>query len=197
MVRVRKTARVLPLKSWVWQHFTKGTVTGKEDVDSCIHCTYTYVNKLKDGSTSAHKHHLLKKHCITQPNEPESKSKDKKSVRITPVVAWHKKSLAEWLCILVIEDGISFNAIKQSRFFKAAFHHMGLSAYLSHNSIKKSAFNYLDQCKEKVKADIKAKMAAGIKYAVVADEWSSISSRHYMNVCITTADTTIGLGMVR
>ena len=99
---------------------------------------------------------MQKKHNIMKPEE--SNSKEKKSGGSTPVVTWHKKSLAEWLCIVVIEDGISFNAIKQSHFFKVAFFHMGLSAYLSHNSIKNTAFKFLDQCKEKVKADIKAKM---------------------------------------
>ena len=99
--------------------------------------------------------------------------------------------------IMVIEDGISFNVIKKSRFMKAAFYNMGLTGYNSHNSIRNTAFKYLDTCKDRVRADIKAKSAAGIKYAVVADEWSSINSQRYMNVCITTADSTVGLGLVR
>ena len=197
MVRIKKTTKVSVLKSWVWQHFTKDKEN--EFKSQCNMCPYSYVNSQKDGSTSTLKHHLLKKHKINKPEigpSEEGGSSAKKS-SFQPVVSWHKKSLSEWLCILVIEDGITFNAIKKSRFFKAAFYHMGLDSYSSHNSIRNAAFKFLDTCKGQVKAEIKANIAAGIKYGVVADEWSSISSRRYMNVCITTADSTVGLGMVR
>ena len=200
MGRIRKTTKKPILKSWVWQHFTK--VPDNEDKAQCNMCAYAYVNPLKDGCTSALKHHLVSKHKMDKPaaerrsGEGEGSTTTKKS-GIQPTLAWHKKSLAEWLCILVIEDGISFNVIKKSRFLKAAFFHMGLAGYNSHNTIRNTAYKYLDTCKDRVRADIKANTAAGIKYGVVADEWSSINSRQYMNVCIATADSTVGLGLVR
>ena len=116
MGRIRKTTKVHVLKSWVWDHFKKDK--DNEDKVQCSRCAYAYVNHQKDGCTSAMKHHLVKKHGINKPErrsgEGETSATAKKS-GIQPPVVWHKKSLAEWMCMLVIEDGISFNVIKKSR----------------------------------------------------------------------------------
>ena len=193
----RKKTTPAILRSWVWTHFNRDPAN--EDFSRCKLCDYTYLNKNKDGCTNPLKHHLKRKHGVTKPEIVEFEDKHKHKTPTTTLFPGlgYRKSAAEWLCYLVIEDGISFNVIRKSKFFKAAFHHMHLDFFSSHNTIRAAAFKFLDKCKDHVKSEIKTSLAAGKKFSALADEWTSINSRRYMNVCLSTVDKTIGLGMVR
>ena len=203
----KKKVTSLQLKSWVWKYFNRDE--HNEDLVTCKRCDFTYLNKNRDGCTNSMAYHLKKAHQTTkaqhQQEEEETNSNSSTSVTSNAsasfsrpgAATWNKKGLPELLCMALIEDKISFNVIRKSRFFKAAFNSMGLPAYTSHDAIKKCAFGFLDKCKAQVKEKIKLNSALGLKYSVIADEYTSVNSRRYMSICLATATTTIGLGLVR
>ena len=74
---------------------------------------------------------------------------------------------------------------------------MGFRSYSCHKDVRKASFAHIKTWKEEVKAEIKTKKAAGERFSVVVDEWTSATTRRYLNVVICTADSNIGLGLVR
>ena len=189
------------LKSWVWKYFTREEEN--EDLVSCKQCSWTYLNKSKDGCTNPMSYHLKKHHSTTKDDDQgnsitASTSSASSRAFFTPGAAlWNKQGLPELMAIAVVEDRISMNTIKCSRFFKIALNSMGMPAYTSHNSIKKSAFSFLDKCQDSLKKEIKEYIDSGHKYSIIVDEWTSVNTKRYMSLCLATEATTVSLGMVR
>ena len=199
MGKVRKTLQSRVKRSHVWTYFkSERCAQSNSAANKCLQkdCSFRTPNK-NDGCTNTMRQHLENKHSIYGPKKADV-DKALKTIEKSIDLPWYVKTAGEWLALLLIEDGFSFHAIAHSRFVAAAFHYMKLKSYFCHKSIKTKAFEQVAMWKEKVKSDIKSDLAAGVRYGLVVDEWSSISTRRYMNVCLSSSrETTIGLGLIR
>ena len=197
--KVRKTLQSRAKRSYVWSYFkTENCAENASGANRCSQkdCTFRTPNK-QDGCTNTMRQHLENKHAIFGPKK-EDVEKALKTMEKSIDLPWYAKSAGEWLALLLIEDGFSFHAIANSRFVQAAFHYMKLKMYFCHKTLKTKAFEQVALWKDAVKAEIKTDKAAGVRYAVVIDEWTSISTRRYMNICLTSSkEALIGLGLVR
>jgi hypothetical protein len=56
---------------------------------------------------------------------------------------------------------------------------------------------FIKQMKEMTVKELAKKFAAGERFSAIADEWTSIRNRRYMNICIKSSSYTANLGLVR
>jgi hypothetical protein len=108
-----------------------------------------------------------------------------------------KRSPEEWCTRQVVQDGLSLRQISSSEFQAAACSAMRLKHYKSHTTVAKVVMEYIEGMKEKTRKEIANKMEAGERFSAIADEWTSIRNRRYMNVCIKTSNYTANLGLIR
>ena len=189
MGKSNRTGAFRAKRSIAWSHFDS-----LKGWNKCKHCAWSTPLK-KDGCTNSMLQHL-RKHDISSPWKADVQEAMRKIRSIE--LPDYCKTEGEWLVLMLVQDGFNFHQIANSLFVKAAFHYMKLQHYISHKGVRAKAFEQIGLWKNEVKADIRASKEAGVRYAAMFDEWTSISTKRYMNICLSSSkQTTIGLGMVR
>lgn len=107
------------------------------------------------------------------------------------------RSVDEWLTRLVVLDGISLRTLAYSEYLIQSRSAMRLKQYKSHVTVAAHVVNYIKELKQKTVSTLKEKFLAGERFSVMADEWTGISNKRYMNVILTTNKETFNLGLVR
>jgi hypothetical protein len=200
-----------PKRSFVHDYFDdpEGTDTNGVKKRKCKKCSFTCVPK--NGSTSSMLFHLQHSHGISRPDPDENDEKDdasssgnivkKKSVIVKPSVASFcaskNKSGEEWLTRQVVLDGLTLRQLAQSEFQEAACIAMRMKHYKSHVTVGKVVKDYIKNMKEKTKEKLTEDFLAGKRFSVIADEWTSVSNKRYLNVIIKSDQDTHNLGLVR
>ena len=96
-----------------------------------------------------------------------------------------------------VEDGLSFNQITSSKFLSVAFGSLGLKHTKSQFRVSVAVSKFIEQMQKSMKEQLKAAYEQGDRFSIVIDEWTSIRSRRYLNVCVVTKSTTTNLGLAR
>lgn len=183
-------------KSFVWEHFLR---TGPEEkVKKCKRCSY--IDPSTSSSTSNMASHLLHKHGI-------SNSKEEKEGNTVPLGNFHmqqstittgpRRSIEEWTTRQVVEDGLSFRQISGSEFQAAACVALKLKHFKSHTTVGKVVMNYIEDMKVDTKLKLSKKFAQGERFSVIADEWTSLRNRRYLNVTVINSSYSSNLGLAR
>jgi hypothetical protein len=191
-------------KSWVWKYFEIVEMGPKsEPAKKCTKCTY--VCPSKSASTSAMDFHLRSKHGLTKPSESEDteqasrKAKDGDGGKIVKQNCFQvvSRSPEEWMTRQVVLDGLSLRQISSSEFQEVACSALRIKHLKSHTAVGDAVLEFIEQMKEMTVKELAKKFAAGERFSAIADEWTSIRNRRYMNICIKGSSYTANLGLVR
>lgn len=189
-------------RSFVHDYFEPDQSEGsavKSKKMKCKQCIYTCVPK--DGSTTAMSFHLRQSHGISKPivSDP-SEDKDNgglKQPSIASVYAAKRRSVDEWLTRQVALDGLTLRQLASSEFQEAACLAMRLKHFRSPTKIGNVVMEHIQKLKDETKEKLAKQFQAGERFSVVADEWTSIRNRRYINVCLKTDKETFNLGLAR
>jgi hypothetical protein len=202
-------------RSFVWDYFEPvGTDTDSSDSakkKKCKKCAFACTPRT--GSTSSMAFHLLHSHGISKESHTHSQqalgeseqdqarasasaSKLVKQPSVTSFCATKNRSAEEWCTRQVVMDGLSLRQLAQSEFQRAACTAMRLKHFKSAGAVGKIVMEHIAKMKEDTKKDLAEQLKAGERLSVIADEWTSIRNRRYLNVCVKTSKYTANLGLV-
>jgi len=203
-------------RSYVWDYFVSAPPDSSDPSQpkrKCKKCAYTC--KPKGGSTASMQYHLSTKHGVTKESHeqqehdsdvqmvsdnPKSISKVSKLVKqpsMDSYCASNRFTTERWYTDMVVLDGWSANSITNSNFVKASCTAMRLRHFKSHNSVQKGVLDCIDGMRMEAKKDIEVMLKSEERFSVMADEWTSVRNRRYMNVTVKTSRITENLGLVR
>jgi hypothetical protein len=199
-------------RSFVWDYFQPLESDSSARKKKCMRCPF--VCTPKSGSTSSMAFHLLHSHGISkethsrQQGEAEEQEdqvqvsgsstvKLVKQPSVNSYCATKNRSAKEWFTRQVVMDGLSLRQLAQSEFQRAACTAMRLKHFKSATAVGKAVMEFIGKMKENTKKDIAQQFNAGERFSVIADEWTSIRNRRYLNVCVKSSKFTANLGLVR
>jgi hypothetical protein len=146
--------------------------------------------------------HLLHKHDIAKKSESEENLLKLRDVTGSKILqqrplSFSNRSSEEWCTRQIVQDGLSLRQVSSSEFQAAACSAMRLKHFKSHTTVGKIVLEFIEQMKEKTRKELAEKLKAGERFSVIADEWTSIRNRRYLNVCVKSSSYTANLGLVR
>jgi hypothetical protein len=74
---------------------------------------------------------------------------------------------------------------------------MRIKHFQAHSTVAKVVMDFIKKMKEDTQKKLAEQFNAGERYSVIADEWTSIRNRRYLNVCVKSSKETVNLGLVR
>lgn len=175
------------MSSIVWQHFQKTKEKGKA---KCLKCPK--ILSCKGSSTSSLLNHLKNIHKISIEAEdrPSSSQTDPIVTPNPPIKTFLKKTtLGQVLAQCVAEDGISVNALQNSKMARSYLKSLNLEMPSSNTTIWKLIYEFYEQKKVEYIELFKKKKAKNEKFSIVVDEWTDHSNFKYLNVSIRCLDT--------
>jgi len=169
--------------SLIWDHFRE-----VGDIVSCNQCPKTYKLATAKSSTQPLWYHLKTKHgVLPNSNNKRSLGRDgglptvvKKQRTITTYV--EKKTQQQMYAELAASDRLSFSQIANSDFIRDAMrnqHHF--QAHTSHNTVRNKVFEFYEEAKTAVKAQLQKEVEDGKRFAVSFDEYTG-KNRRYLTV---------------
>lgn len=200
-------------RSYVHEYFETVESAGAEsDKDQpkkkkCKRCHF--VCTPKSSSTSSMQFHLFNSHGISKTSHEVSESekeldqasasgsKLEKQPSVASFCATKNRSAEEWITRQVVIDGLSLRQLAQSEFQVAACMAMRIKHFKAHSTVGKIVMDFIQKMKEETKQKLTEQFNAGERFSVIADEWTSIRNRRYMNVCVKSSTETVDLGLVR
>jgi hypothetical protein len=190
----------------VWQHFTHLNPEGNEK--KCKICSH--VNKSASSSTTAMVFHLQTMHDILPSTSADaggddavfglapqgSTSKLLKQSSILPATL-PNRIYEEWVTLQVVQDGLTLRQISSSEFQAAAFRAMKLNQAKSHRKVGQIVMAFIIGMMVETKRVLALKIEGGERFSVLADEWTSLRNRQYLNVIVTSSSYSANLALVR
>ena len=129
--------------------------------------------------------------------DPKAKTSTPQQGVLTQFFKPDKQSVGHVLAKLAAEDRIPFNTIANSKEINAGLRARGLKVPSTANGIKNAVFSYASEIEDKLRHQIKERLAQDGRYSVSLDEYTSISNRRYMCLNIHDGEKAISLGMIR
>lgn len=109
--------------------------------------------------------------------------------------AKQKKSRNRILAELVAFDNFTLNQIVKSSFLRNVFHEYGWEMPKNATTISTILLNEAEKKKIAIQNEIRELIEENVRFSVIIDEWTSISSKRFMSVILRSHEQTFNLGM--
>lgn len=193
--------RFMSKKSFVWDYFN----AKNKDFAVCSKCKCLIATK--GGSTKGMKTHLKAKHGIEEPNPPyisdESQSKHEeiptKKTKITHFFSTSEdNSVHAVIARLTAKDLLPFSVLSTSLDLRMAMHCWNVDIPKSPNTIRQYMLAYAEKLQTDISGMLNSKKESGERFSCSLDEWTSSSSKRFLNLNIHTSNhETYNLGLIR
>lgn len=160
-------------------------------------------------STSTVRSHLNTQHSVVVPKvSTESSANDANPSTSTTPTEKSKTAISAFFiprdtpasvaANLCAVDRMSYNVVASSKQIHLGQRARGISLPQTASGVRNAVFNFCNETKTGVKAEISKKVEAGKRFSISVDEYTSTKNRRYMCLNLHGQDSeVIGLGMIR